>query len=119
MGKAAVFTPLGSSVRNCSPISSLLLDPTYGVARATVAANSATGIARVQVGGTWSNSVAFSVNTASISSISPTNGLPGTTVTINGSGFGSAQGNGQLTLGTTNGVVQNWTDSQIIALVGT
>ncbi len=86
---------------------------------ATVAANSVTGIARVQVGRTWSNSVTFTVNTATISSITPTNGLPGTTtVTINGSGFGSAQGNGQVTLGTTNGVVQNWSDSQIIALVG-
>jgi hypothetical protein len=85
---------------------------------ATVANNSETGTAKVRQGGTWPNSVTFTVTTATISSISPTNGLPGAQVTINGSGFGSAQGNGQVTLGTTNGVVQSWSDSQIIALVG-
>ena len=38
-------------------------------------------------------------------------------MTISGSGFGAAQGSGQVWLGTAAGVVQSWSDAQIIALV--
>ncbi|MGO9445800.1 MAG: IPT/TIG domain-containing protein, partial [Thiobacillaceae bacterium] len=72
-----------------------------------------------QQGGLWSNAVPFGVNTAVISSVSPTSGVPGTQVTITGSGFGAEQGSGQVWLGTANGVVQSWTDSQVIAVVAT
>ena len=43
--------------------------------------------------------------------------MPGTQVTITGSGFGAQQGTGQVWLGTANGVVQSWSDSQVVALV--
>jgi hypothetical protein len=44
--------------------------------------------------------------------------LPGTQVTIAGSGFGAAQGTGgQVWLGTMNGVVQSWSDTQVVATV--
>jgi hypothetical protein len=72
---------------------------------ATVASNARSGMAQVQQGGISSNAVSFNVNTATISAIVPTSGVPGTQVTITGSGFGSAQGTGQVWLGTTNGAV--------------
>jgi hypothetical protein len=71
----------------------------------------------VQQSGIWSNSVAFNVSTATISSVTPASGAPGTQVTIGGSGFGAAQGSGQVWLGTANGVVQSWSDTQVVALV--
>ena len=86
---------------------------------ATVASNAMSGTARVQQSGAWSNAVPFNVNTATISTVSPASGVPGTQVTIAGSGFGAAQGSGQVWLGTANGVVQSWSDTQIVALVAT
>ena len=50
-------------------------------------------------------------------SVSPASGVAGTSVTITGSGFGAAQGTGQVWLGTLNGVVQSWSDTQVVALV--
>jgi hypothetical protein len=38
-------------------------------------------------------------------------------VTIAGSGFGASQGSGSVWLGTANGVVQSWSDAQVVALV--
>jgi hypothetical protein len=42
----------------------------------------------------------------------------GGTVGIRGSAFGATQGTGQVWLGTAAGVVQRWSDTQIVALVG-
>ncbi len=86
---------------------------------ATVASNAQSGTVRVQQGGVWSNSPALSMITALISGVSPAHGVVGTSVTISGSGFGSPQGSGQVWLGTANGVVQTWNDSQIVAVVAT
>jgi hypothetical protein len=86
---------------------------------ATVALNSRSGFAYVQQWGVRSNSVPFNVSTATISSVSPASGGPGTQITISGSGFGAAQGGGQVWLGTANGVVQSWSDIQVVALVAT
>jgi uncharacterized protein YjdB len=85
---------------------------------ATVATISQSGTAQVVQNGLSSNAVSFNVNTATVSTASPASGVPGTPVTISGSGFGAAQGSGQVWLGTANGVVQSWTDGQIVALVG-
>ena len=63
------------------------------------------------------NAAPFTVATPTISSLSSTNVLPGAQVTINGSGFGAAQGNGQVWLGTAYGAVQSWTSTQIVAAV--
>jgi hypothetical protein len=84
---------------------------------ASIASNSTSGTAQVQQGGVWSNAVAFNVNTATISSVSPTSGVPGTQVTITGSGFGVTQGSGQVWLGTASGAVQIWSDTQVVAVV--
>jgi hypothetical protein len=72
----------------------------------------------VQQSGNWSNTVPFAVSTPTISSITPASGVPGTQVTIAGTGFGAIQGaGGQVWLGTMNGVVQSWSDTQVIATV--
>jgi hypothetical protein len=84
---------------------------------ATVALNSTSGTAQVRQSGVWSNAVPFNVNTATISNVTPASGVPGTQVTIAGSGFAAAQGSGQVWLGAANGVVQSWSDTQIVALV--
>jgi hypothetical protein len=86
---------------------------------ATVASNATSGNVQVQQGGAWSNAVPFSVSTAAISSVTPSSGVPGTVVTIAGSGFGAAQGSGQVWLGTVPGVVQSWSDAQVVAVVAT
>jgi IPT/TIG domain len=61
--------------------------------------------------------VPFTINTASITSISPNNGLAGTQVTIMGSGFGATQGNGNVWLGTAPAIVNSWSDGEVIATV--
>jgi uncharacterized protein YjdB len=84
---------------------------------ANVAAISQSGTVQVQQGGVLSNAVSFTVNTATITNVSPSSGVPGTQVTITGSGFGAERGTGQVWLGTANGVVQSWSDTQIVAEV--
>jgi len=84
---------------------------------AQVAANAQSGVAQLRQNGFWSNSVPFTVNTATISSVTPVSGAPGTQVTFIGSNFGSSQGSSQVWLGTANGVVQSWNDTQIVAQV--
>jgi uncharacterized protein YjdB len=86
---------------------------------ANVASNSISGTAQVQQGGLSSNAVQFNVNTATILTALPASGVPGTQVTISGSGFGATQGSGQVWLGTANGVVLNWSDTQVVAEVAT
>jgi hypothetical protein len=84
---------------------------------ATVAANATSGTAQVQRGGYWSDPLPFVVSTATISNVTPSSGVPGTQVTISGSGFGAVPGSGQVWLGTLAGVVQSWSDAQVVATV--
>jgi hypothetical protein len=86
--------------------------------QATVSSGSTSGVVQVQQGGSSSNSVPFTVNSGTINSISPNNGLSGTAVTINGSGFGAAQGGGVVWIGTVPGAVTHWDDNLITATVG-
>ncbi|MFZ0814252.1 MAG: IPT/TIG domain-containing protein, partial [Candidatus Sulfotelmatobacter sp.] len=86
---------------------------------AIVSAGSTSGVAQIQQNGLSSNTLQFTVNPATtITNVFPTNGLPGTQVTISGSGFGATQGSGNVWLGTTPAIVNNWSDGQIIATVG-
>ncbi len=84
---------------------------------AQTAASASSGFAAVQQNGLWSNSVPFTVTNATITSVTPSSGLPGTQVTIAGSNFGSSQGSGQVWLGTANAIVQSWSGTQIVATV--
>lgn len=52
-----------------------------------------------------------------ISSISPTSGVVGTSVTISGSNFGSSQGTSTVTFNGTAASVATWTDSAIVTKV--
>ncbi len=89
---------------------------------AAVPSGSATGLVTVTVGGIASNGVAFTVvaSTPSITSLSPTSGSVGTTVTISGANFGTTQGassavrfNGTLATPTT------WAATSIVVPVPT
>jgi hypothetical protein len=84
---------------------------------ATVATGSTSGTVQVVQGGARSNTFTFTVATPTISNVTPTSGLAGTQVTIAGSGFGPTQGNGQVRLGNTTGIVTAWSDSQVVATV--
>ena len=84
---------------------------------ATVGTGSMSGVAQVQQGGLSSNSVPFTVSTTAIDSIAPNNGMPGTQVTISGSGFGASQGTGVVWLGTSAGIVSSWSDGHVVATV--
>ena len=83
---------------------------------ATVTTGSSSGVAEIQQG-SMSNSLPFTIDTATIASIYPTSGLTGTQVTISGSGFGSAQGSGSVWLGTVPAIVNSWSDGQVVATV--
>jgi hypothetical protein len=85
---------------------------------ATVATNVASGNAIVQQGGTWSNSVAFTIVTPTISSISPSSARAGDQVTINGTNFGSTQGAGSVWLGSKYAAsIVSWSSTQIVGTV--
>jgi endoglucanase len=57
------------------------------------------------------------VTTPVISSLSPTSGAVGSTVTINGSNFGSTQGTSAVRFNTTAASVTSWSNTQIVATV--
>jgi len=84
---------------------------------ASVNTGSTSGAAQIMQGGVASNAVPFTVNSATISSVTPTSGIAGTQVTITGSGFGATQGSGIVQLGNTAGVVTSWSDGQVVATV--
>jgi N-acetylneuraminic acid mutarotase len=84
---------------------------------ATVAPGSASGTAQILQNGVWSNSVPFAINLPHIASISPNSGAGGTAVTITGNGFGATQGSGAAWIGSTDGVVTSWSDTQVVASV--
>ncbi|MGC1107468.1 MAG: SBBP repeat-containing protein [Candidatus Acidiferrales bacterium] len=86
---------------------------------ADVAAASTSGVAQIQQNGILSNSVTFTIGSPTVTSVTPTSGTAGTSVTIAGSGFGATQGNGQVQLGTMTGVVTSWSDTQVVATVAT
>ncbi len=53
----------------------------------------------------------------SISSVSPTSGAPGTSVTIAGANFGSSQGSSTVDFGTTAAAVTSWSDTSITVTI--
>src|SRR5262249_10685679 len=71
----------------------------------------------VAAGGLQSNGAAFTVIAPSISSLTPTSGAPGASVTIAGSGFGASQGTGTITFNGQGAAVSSWSDSSITVTV--
>ena len=77
-----------------------------------------TGNVVVRVGGVNSNGVNFPVVAApNITSLSPTTGAVGTTVTVNGTGFGTTQGDGTVTFNGVAGSPSSWTATRILVPV--
>ncbi|HYY73009.1 MAG TPA: IPT/TIG domain-containing protein [Candidatus Bathyarchaeia archaeon] len=79
-----------------------------------------TGNVVVFVGGVASNGVLFTVTPPpSITTINPTTGPVGTSVTVSGSGFGSTQSTSTLTFNGTAATPTSWSDTSIVTPVPT
>jgi hypothetical protein len=85
---------------------------------ATVASGAVTGTVQVQQSGVWGNTVAITIITPDITSVSPTTARAGDSITITGTGFGTTQGSGSVWLGSKlAGSIVSWSDTQIVATV--
>src|SRR5207248_11219547 len=79
-----------------------------------VPSGATTGNVLVTVGGHASNGVAFTViPPPSISSLSPTSGAVGTSVTITGTNFGASQGTSTVTFNGTSATPTSWSATSI------
>ena len=81
-----------------------------------VPAGATTGNVIVMVNGVGSNRVLFTV-TPAISSLSPTSGPVGTSVTITGSSFGASQGTSTVTVNGTSANPTGWSATSIVVPV--
>ena len=87
---------------------------------ATVPTGATTGNVVVTVGGNASNGVSFTVVAApNITSLSPTSGAVGATVTVNETNFGSTQGTSTVKFNGTTATVRSWTATLIKVAVPT
>src|SRR5215831_13022105 len=85
---------------------------------APVPSGATTGKVVVTVGGRASNGVTFTVVSApNITSLSPTSGVVGASVTITGVNFGSTQGTSTVTFNTTKATPTRWSASSIVTAV--
>ena len=85
---------------------------------ATVPSAATSGNVVVTVGGVASNGVSFTVlPTPSITSLSPTSGALGTSVTITGTNFGATQGTSTVTFNGTTTTSSSWSATSIVAQV--
>ena len=86
---------------------------------ATVPTGAGSGTLTVSVASVTSNTnINFTVPTPKITSLSPTSGIIGTTVTINGSGFQSAEGIGSVAFADGHAApILSWSDTQIVVQV--
>lgn len=81
---------------------------------ATVPSGATTGNVVVTVSGTASNGKSFTVVSApSITSLSPTSGVVGTSVTVTGTNFGSTQGSSTVSFNGTTGSPTSWSATSI------
>ena len=87
---------------------------------APVPAGATTGNVVVTVGGLASNGVNFTVSAApapSITSLNPTSGLAGASVTITGANFGATQGTSTVKFNGTVATPTSWSATSIVVLV--
>src|SRR2546425_1939583 len=86
---------------------------------APVPAGATTGDVVVTVGGVASNAVSFTVTVPapSITSLNPTSGLVGTSVTIAGANFGATQGTSTVTFKGTAAAPTSWSATSIVVPV--
>ena len=86
---------------------------------APVPTGASTGSVVVTVGGVASNAPTFTVTTAAptLTSLSPTSGTVGTSVTITGANFGASKGTSTVTFNGTVATPTSWSASGIVAAV--
>ncbi|MGB9148401.1 MAG: chitobiase/beta-hexosaminidase C-terminal domain-containing protein [Acidobacteriaceae bacterium] len=80
-----------------------------------VPVGASTGPVIVTAGGTASNSYTFTLSEG-VTGIAPTQGAPGTAVTISGTGFGATQGTSTVTFNGTVATVSSWSNTSIVAV---
>ena len=90
---------------------------TPGSIQATVPATATSGPVTVQVNGARSAGYPFTVQVPVISSLEPTSGPPGTTVTLTGSGFETQQSANTLSLAGVAVTPLSWNDNRITFVV--
>jgi len=83
---------------------------------APVPAGATSGPVVVTVGGAATNSITFAVSSG-ITSLTPTSGASGASVTIAGTGFGSTQGSSTVTFNGVLASVSTWSGTSIVATV--
>lgn len=107
-GVQVLFNGLPATITSFSPTTIMAVAPT-GVSSGNV---------NVSINGAISNGVFFTVTAGSptISSLSPTSGVIGDTITINGSNFDSS---GVVTFNGVTATPSNWTSTQITVAVPT
>src|SRR3989441_413127 len=86
---------------------------------AAVPAGATTGNVVVTVGGVASNGMNFTVTPPppSITSLNPTSGVVGTSVTVSGANFGATQGASTITFNGTAGTPASWSATSIVVPV--
>src|SRR5204862_4827497 len=86
---------------------------------AAVPAGATTGNVVVTVGGVASNGVSFTVTVPppSVTSLNPTSGVLGTSVTISGANFGASQGTSTVKFNGTAATPTSWSATSIVAPV--
>ena len=76
-----------------------------------------TGNVVVTVGGLVSNGVHFTVPAPSITSLSPTSGSPGVSITITGTNFGTTQGSSTVTFNGLAATPTSWSTTKVVTTV--
>ncbi|HEY6251648.1 MAG TPA: IPT/TIG domain-containing protein, partial [Candidatus Angelobacter sp.] len=85
---------------------------------ATVPATAASGFIKITEGGVASNTnINLTVPPPQVTSLSPSYGVVGTQVTVNGSGFGATQGSSIIYFNNTQPTVNSWSATQIVVTV--
>ena len=107
LGSQVSFNGINGVVQSWNDTSITVIVPT----------GATSGPLTVTEGGVTSNSLSFSVESLSVTSISPNFGPAGTPVTISGTGFGSTQANGTVDFFGTAASIQSWSDTQIVAIL--
>ncbi len=108
----------GSSTVTFNSVSASVVSWSDAQVVATVPTTATTGTVRVSVGGVGSTpNEYFTVPYPQVTTLSPTSGVVGTQVTVNGSGFQAAKGSSTVSLNGTNATVVSWSDTQIVATV--
>ncbi len=103
-----LFNGLGARTNNWSNTQILVPVP----------AGATTGNVVVSISGIVSNGINFTVTLPpSITSLSPTSGLVGTSVTISGTNFGATQGTSTVTFNGTPATPTSWSDPSIVVPV--